>query len=351
MNKVTALKRTPRLTLSDRAHNPVKLIIQIPCFNEEQRLPHTLSQLPRQIPGIDVVEWLIVDDGSSDRTVQVARACGVDHIVEFPFHAGLARAFMAGLERAVELGADIIVNTDADNQYDAAAIPSLIRPILEGRAQFVLGERPISEIASFSRTKRLLQRIGSQVVRMVSETSIMDAPSGFRALSREAALRLNVFDSYTYTLETLIEAGLTGIPVASVPVAVNDDPRPSRLVKSNLDYVARSAAAILRSFLIYKPGRAFFLIGLVPLTISLFLMVRWTAYSLLGFGGTHVPSLIAATILMTLAALTWLGGLLGELFAINRRLLEEVQYSLRRERAERAMSLHGLGADDEVAQG
>jgi hypothetical protein len=257
---------------------------------------------------------------------------------------------MAGLERATELGADIIVNTDADNQYDAAAIPSLIRPILEGRAQFVLGERPIDEIASFSRTKRLLQRIGSHVVKMVSETSIMDAPSGFRALSREAALRLNVFDSYTYTLETLIEAGLTGIPVASVPVAVNDDPRPSRLVRSNFDYVARSAAAILRAFLIYKPGRAFFLLGLIPLTVSLVLMVRWAILSLIEHGGTHVPSLIAAAILMTLAALAWMGGLLGELFAINRRLLEEIQYSLRRERAENGMSLHGLGADDEIAQ-
>jgi glycosyltransferase involved in cell wall biosynthesis len=347
MNEVTALKAMRVLPVpAERLRKRIKLIIQIPCFNEEQRLAHTLSQLPREVPGVDVVEWLVVNDGSTDRTVEVAKSCGVDHIVDLPFHMGLARGFMAGLERALEAGADIIVNTDADNQYDASAIPSLIEPILEHRAQFVLGERPIEDIASFSKLKRKLQRLGSGVVRMVSETAIMDAPSGFRALSREAALRLNVFDSYTYTLETLIEAGLTGIPVASVPVGVNDDPRPSRLVRSNFDYVKRSAAAILRAFLVYKPLKAFFLLGLVPLSASLVLIFRWMALRAVESGGTHVPSLVAAAILMTLAALLWMGGLLGELIGINRRLLEEVQYSLRRERAERVVARRTIFDDD-----
>ena len=331
-------------------HRPIKLIIQIPCFNEEQRLAHTLSQLPRHVPGVDIVEFLIVNDGSTDRTVEVARENGVHHIVDLPFHMGLARGFMAGLERAVEVGADIIVNTDADNQYDASAIPSLIAPIVDGRAQFVLGERPIEDIASFSKIKRVLQRVGSGVVRMVSETAIMDAPSGFRALTREAALRLNVFDSYTYTLETLIEAGLTGIPIASVPVGVNDDPRPSRLVKSNLDYVMRSTAAILRAFLIYKPARAFFLLGLIPLSASLILIGRWLVLRTIESGGTHVPSLIAAAILMTLSALLWMGGLIGELIGVNRRLLEEVQYTLRRERAEQRAAFHDFRTHADFVQ-
>ena len=207
-----------------------KMIIQIPCFNEEQTLGVTLAQLPREVPGFDVVEWLVIDDGSTDRTVEVARRGGVDHLVILPHNQGLARAFMAGLEAGLKAGADVIVNTDADNQYDARCLPELVAPILAGRAQIVVGARPIMDIEHFSWLKKALQRLGSGVVRLASRASVPDAPSGFRAIHREAALRLCVFNEYTYTLETLIQAGRKNIPVASVPIRVNGETRPSRLV-------------------------------------------------------------------------------------------------------------------------
>ncbi|MFN3945061.1 MAG: glycosyltransferase family 2 protein [Allosphingosinicella sp.] len=308
----------------------MKLIIQIPCYNEEEQLPVTLADLPREVPGVDCVEWLVINDGSRDGTVAAARAAGVDHIVDLPVNMGLAHAFMAGLDKALQEGADIIVNTDADNQYDARDIPKLIRPILEREAQFVIGDRPIPDIQHFSRTKRLLQRLGSRVVQLVSGTRIKDAPSGFRALSREAALRMNVFDTYTYTLESIIQAGLSDIRIVSVPIGVNGETRPSRLVKSIGNYVRRSIGSILKAFFVYKPGKTFFLLGIPPALLGAALALRWLV---LYFGGTeraHVPSLVAAAVFLILAALFWIAGLLGELFAINRRLLQDIQYLLRR---------------------
>ncbi|AZI36119.1 putative glycosyltransferase [Caenibius tardaugens NBRC 16725] len=312
----------------------MKLIIQIPCYNEEQALPEALAQLPRELPGIDRVEWLIINDGSSDRTVEVARQHGVDHIVDLPVNMGLAHGFMAGLARAVAEGADIIVNTDADNQYDASCIPDLIQPILDRRAQFVIGDRPIPTIAHFSPMKRLLQRLGSGVVKRVSRTAINDAPSGFRALTREAAMRINIFDSYTYTLESIIQAGLSNIRIVSVPIRVNGETRPSRLVKSIGDYVRRSMGSILRSYFVYKPFKAFLWLSLAPLLLGLMLIGRWTWLTyILPDGRTHVPSLIGAAILLLIVAIMWIGGLLGELLGINRRLLENIQYAARRAEA------------------
>ena len=223
-----------------------KLIIQIPCYNEENTVGTTLAALPRHLPGIDTIEWLVIDDGSRDRTVEVAKDNGVDHIVQFPMNQGLAKAFMAGLEACVKAGADIIVNTDADNQYCADDIPKLIQPILLGKAEIVVGARPIWKTKHFSSTKKLLQQLGSAVVRLASKTNIPDAPSGFRAFSREAALRLNVFNNYTYTLETIIQAGQKGMAITSVPIRTNPVLRPSRLVKSTPTYVVRSLFTILR---------------------------------------------------------------------------------------------------------
>jgi hypothetical protein len=244
---------------------------------------------------------------------------------------GLAHAFTVGLARALAEGADIVVNTDADNQYDARDIPLLIAPILERRAEFVIGDRPISAIAHFSWIKRRLQGLGSRVVRAVSGTKVNAAPSGFRALSREAALRINVFDDYTYTIESIVQAGLSGMRITSVPVRVNGATRPSRLVHSLGGYVLRVGGSILRTFFIYKPGRSFFLIGLTPASLGLFLAGRWLWLYYHGTLRTHVPSLVASAVLVIAAALFWVAGLLGEQLAINRRLLQDIQYMVRRE--------------------
>ncbi|MEM9001934.1 MAG: glycosyltransferase family 2 protein [Cyanobacteria bacterium P01_F01_bin.86] len=308
----------------------VKLIIQIPCYNEEATLGMTLSELPKAIPGVDVVEWLIINDGSLDRTVEVARACGVSHIVSFSNNQGLARAFMAGLEASVKAGADIIVNTDADNQYCAADIPKLIEPILHGEADMVVGARPIKEIEHFSPLKKSLQGLGSWAVRIASNTQIPDAPSGFRAFSREAALKLNVFNEYTYTLETIIQAGQRGMVVTSVPIRTNGYLRPSRLVKSIPTYVKRSLFIILRIFMAYRPLRFFLILGSAPFGLGFLLGVRWL---ILYFGGTprsHVPSLILGAILMLMGFQLWVLGLVADLLAVNRKILEENQLHFRR---------------------
>ena len=322
---------------------PLKLIIQIPCFNEEESLPAALADLPRRVPGIDVVEWLVVNDGSRDRTVEVALAHGVDHIVDLPVNKGLAHAFMAGIQRALAEGADIIVNTDADNQYAAADIPALVAPILGREAEFVVGARPIPEIAHFSAMKRMLQRLGSWVVRQASGTDVADAPSGFRALSRDAALRLNIFDEYTYTLESIVQAGLSGMRIVSVPVGVNGETRPSRLVRSIPDYVRRSTKSILRTAFIYKPGRTMFLMGLPLAILAALLTIRWLWLFLDGTDRSHVPSLLAAAGLGLTAILLWVGGLIAELQGINRRLLQDIQYRLRRSEADRAQAARDAG--------
>jgi glycosyltransferase involved in cell wall biosynthesis len=307
-----------------------KLIIQIPCYNEQDTIAETLGCLPRSLPGIGSIEWLIVNDGSQDGTVEAAKAAGVDHVVELPVNQGLARGFMAGLQRCIELGADIIVNTDADNQYPAQDIPLLLSPILERRAQFVIGDRPIATVEHFSWIKRQLQTLGSQVVRFASGTSVSDAPSGFRALSREAAMRMHVFNNYTYTLESLIQAGQSGIKVVSVPISGARETRPSRLVRSNASYVKRSIAAILRAYLVYRPGKAFFLLGLPPALLGSGLMLRWLWLFANGSERARVPSLIAAAVLLIAAFLLWTMGIVGELLAINRRLLQDLQYEQRK---------------------
>lgn len=303
-----------------------KLIIQIPCYNEAITLPETLKKLPREIEGFDVVEWLAINDGSTDDTAKVAKECGVDHVVSFAQNQGLAKAFIAGLDSCCKLGADVIVNTDADNQYNADDIPKLIKPILEGAAEIVVGERPIQEIEHFSTKKKILQRLGSWTVKIASNTDIPDAPSGFRAISREAALKLNVFNDYTYTLETIIQAGRNQIPISSVPVRTNADLRPSRLVKSITGYIRLSVYTILRSFTIYRPFQTFVTIGSVLFLSGFALGVRWLfLFFVMGTSRTHVPSLILASILMTLGTIVGMMAVIADLLAVNRKLLEDIQ--------------------------
>ncbi|MBD1938497.1 glycosyltransferase family 2 protein [Microcoleus sp. FACHB-68] len=307
-----------------------KLIIQIPCYNEENTLGVTLAALPRQLPGVDHIEWLVVDDGSQDRTVEVAKECGVEHIIRLSCNQGLAKAFMAGLEASLKAGADIIVNTDADNQYCAEDIPQLIRPILLGQAEIVVGARPITEIKHFSPAKKFLQKLGSWVVRLASNTNIPDAPSGFRAFSREAAMQLNVFNEYTYTLETIIQAGQKGMAITSVPVRTNGVLRSSRLVKSIPSYVLRSLFTILRIFMVYKPLRFFLFLGSVPFSMGVTLGIRWLIYFFAGTERTRIPSLILASILILMGFQLWILGLVADLLAANRKLMEEIQLRLRR---------------------
>lgn len=307
-----------------------KLIIQVPAYNEEDSLRQALESLPRKVEGFDSVEWLLVDDGSRDRSVAVARAAGVDHVVSLPHNQGLARAFMAGLEASLKLGADVIVNTDADNQYDAACIHDLVRPIVRGEALIVIGARPIMQMAQFSLVKRFLQRLGSAVVKIASSTSVPDAPSGFRAIHREAALRLYVFNAYTYTLETIIQAGRKGVPIVSVPVRVNPVTRPSRLVRSTPSYVVRSILTILRIFVLYKPLRFFLLIGTIVLLPGVALSVRFLIAYAMGQGEGHIQSLILAAILIVTAVIIYVSGIITDLISANRVLLEDVRMRLLR---------------------
>lgn len=302
----------------------------MPCYNEEGTLAIALQALPRQVPGVDVVEWQIINDGSTDKTVEVARANGVDHIVELGFHQGLARGFLAGLDHALRQGADIIVNTDADNQYNADDIPALIAPILRGEAAIVVGARPISEIEHFSPIKKQLQKMGSWVVRFASKTEIPDAPSGFRAMSREAALRLNVFNEYTYTLETIIQAGQKGIAITSVPIRTNGFLRPSRLMKSMRAYIQRSILTIVRIFIVYKPLRFFLWIGSVPFTAGFLIGVRWLLLYTQDPTRARVPSLILAAILILIGVQLWIFGVVADVIAVNRKLLEDIQLRVKR---------------------
>jgi len=306
----------------------VKLIIQIPCYNEEETLPFTLTKLPRELPGIDSIEWLVIDDGSTDRTLEVARANGVNHIVRLPRNQGLARAFMVGLEACLKAGADIIVNTDADNQYCADDIPKLIQPILDGNAQIVVGARPISDIEHFSATKKLLQRIGSWVVRLASKTDIPDAPSGFRAITREAAMRLNVFNEYTYTLETIIQAGQKNMAIVSVPIQTNEELRPSRLVRSIPSYVWRSILTIIRIFITYRPFRFFAMQGAISFVMGFLIGLRFLFFYFSGHGRGHIQSLILATLLLGVGFLLMVAGVLADLIATNRKMLEELKWRL-----------------------
>jgi glycosyltransferase involved in cell wall biosynthesis len=308
----------------------MKLIIQIPCYNEADTLAIALKDLPRTVEGFDTVEWLVINDGSTDDTAAIAGAHGVKHIVSFAKNQGLARGFMAGLDAALKLGADVIVNTDADNQYDARDIPRLVRPILEKKAEIVVGARPISEIKHFRFIKKQLQKLGSWVVRLASKTNIPDAPSGFRAISREAALRLNVFNDYTYTLETIIQAGQKNMAIVAIPVRVNDDLRPSRLIKSIPRYVQRSITTIIRIFVVYKPFRFFMTFGLLLFAAGFLLGIRFLYYFFVESGEGHVQSLILSSILLGIGFQTMLVAFLADLLAVNRRLMEDVQFRLRK---------------------
>lgn len=307
-----------------------KLIIQIPCYNEAESLPITLAELPRVVPGIDVVEWLIIDDGSVDDTVEVALAHGVDHVVRMKRNSGLAKVFMAGLDACLELDADVILNTDADNQYCAADIPALVEPIVAGRADYVIGARPISDIPHFSPIKKALQKLGSWAVRVASNTEVPDAPSGFRAMSRACALRLNVLSEYTYTIETIIQAGRAGMAIENVPVRVNGDLRPSRLVKSISSYVRRSLVTIARIFMTYKPMKFFMVPGLLFCALGVLVGLRFVYLFAIGQGAGNIQSLILTAILILVGVQLTLFGLLAELVGNNRKLLEDIQWRTRR---------------------
>lgn len=308
----------------------MKLIIQIPCYNEEKTLPMTFEDLPKQIDSIDEIEYLIINDGSKDRTVEVARELGIHHVVSFKQNKGLARGFMAGIDACLNLGADIIVNTDADNQYCGEDIEKLVKPILDKQADIVIGERPIDTTEHFSWKKKKLQRLGSLVVRMASNTDIPDAPSGFRAYSREAAMRLNVVNEYTYTLETIIQAGRTKLAMKSVPIRTNKETRKSRLFGSMWGYIKRSSSTIVRSFMMYKPLKFFGILGGAIFTVGLVIGIRFLVYYLSGSGNGHIQSLILAAILILMGVQTVIIGLQADIIAANRKILEDIQYRVRK---------------------
>jgi glycosyltransferase involved in cell wall biosynthesis len=308
----------------------MKLIIQIPCFNEAETLPGTLAELPRQVPGVDEVEWLIIDDGSHDNTSEIARQHGVDHVVRFPQNRGLARGFIAGIDACLKLGADLIVNTDADNQYCADDIPKLIAPIVEGRADVVVGDRQVDSVEDFSESKKKLQKLGSWVVRLASSTKVPDATSGFRAISREAALRMFVANEFTYTLETLIQAGHANLAVVGVPIRTNRKTRDSRLFKSISQYINRSATTILRIYTMYRPLRAFMFIAAALLTAGLALGVRFMYFHFTEENTGHVQSLVLAAVFLIVGFVVLLVGMLADLVGANRKLLEDALVRLRR---------------------
>lgn len=308
----------------------MKLIIQIPCYNEAETLTIALNDLPKHIDGIDEIEYLIINDGSKDDTVKVAKEWGVNYVVNFKCNRGLAKGFMAGLDACLRNGADIIVNTDADNQYCGEDIEKLVRPILEGKADMVIGERPIDDTAHFSPLKKKLQHLGSWVVRKASKTDIPDAPSGFRAYSRDAAMRLNVVNEYTYTLETIVQVGRNRMSVISVPIRTNAELRPSRLFKSMFGYVKRSMVTILRAFLMYRPLMSFSIIAGVLFGAGLILGIRFLVFILGGDGSGHVQSLILASTLMLSGVMTFIVGLQADIIAANRKILEDIQYHVRK---------------------
>ena len=308
----------------------MKLIIQIPCYNEEETLHIALEALPKHIDGIDEIETLIINDGSKDNTVEEAKKYGVNHIVNFKRNKGLAYGFMAGLDACLRNGADIIVNTDADNQYCADDIEKIVKPILEGKTDIVVGERPIDDTEHFSPLKKKLQHLGSYVVRVASNSDIPDAPSGFRAYSREAALRMNVINEYTYTLETIVQAGRSKIAMESVPIRTNPELRESRLFNSMFGYVKKSMVTILRAFMMYKPLKFFSIIGSVLFVIGAIIGIRFLVFFCQGFGGGHIQSLILASTLLLIGFQTIIIGMQADIIAANRKILEDVQYRVRK---------------------
>lgn len=304
----------------------MKLIIQIPCYNEAETLSIALQALPREVEGFDTVEWLVIDDGCTDNTVQIAIENGVDHVVSHNQNLGLAKGFMTGLNACLKYGADVIVNTDADNQYNADDIPYLVKPIIEKRADIVVGARPISEIEHFSFAKKQLQKLGSWVVRKASKTDIPDAPSGFRAISRDAAMQLNVFNEYTYTLETIIQAGQKNMAILSVPVRVNEDLRPSRLVKSIPSYIKRSIITIIRIFVVYQPFIFFSIIAAVFAGFGMLGLLRFLYFYILGEGNGHIQSVVISGVLVSMGVQTLLTAFLADIIGVNRKQIEQIRY-------------------------
>ena len=309
---------------------PVKLIIQIPCYNEAATLPATLAALPRHLTGVDIIEYLIIDDGSQDDTARVAAAHGVPYVIQLNTHRGLAAGFVTGLDACLRNGADLIVNTDADNQYNAEDIQRLVDPILHGQADIVVGDRGVASLETFSPVKRTLQRMGSWVIAQASGLNTPDATSGFRALSREAAMRTLVLSEYSYTLETLIQAGNRGISVAYVPVRTNPDTRPSRLMRSIPHYLTYSGSTIVRAYTMYRPMRVFSTLGGLLILAGMVLALRFLYFYIIGQGGGHIQSVILSAILLIIGFQILLIGLLADLISGNRKILEEVLYRLRR---------------------
>ena len=306
----------------------MKLIIQIPCYNEAETLEIALNALPKKIDGIDKIEYLIINDGSIDNTAEIAKNWGVHYIVNFKRNKGLAKGFMAGLDACLRNGADIIVNTDADNQYCADDIEELVRPILEGKSDIVIGERPIDATEHFSPLKKKWQHLGSWVVRIASKSDIPDAPSGFRAYSRDAAMQMNVSNEYTYTLETIVQAGRNKIAMMSVPIRTNAELRPSRLFSSMFGYIKKSMLTILRAFMLYKPMRFFTIVAAIPFLIGVALGIRFLVFFFMGAGGGHVQSLILASTLLMLGFMTFVIGLQADIISSNRKLLEDIRYKV-----------------------
>lgn len=303
----------------------MKLIIQIPCYNEAETLAITLGALPKEVKGFEKVEWLIINDGSEDDTVKVAKECGVDHIVNFKHNQGLAKGFMAGIKECLARGADVIVNTDADNQYEAKDIPKLTQPIIDGKAEYVIGARPISKTKHFSPAKKFLQKLGSWVVRKASKTDIPDAPSGFRAISRECAMQLNVYNNYTYTLETIIQAGQKNMAITSIPIRTNKDLRPSKLLSSIPNYIKKSVVTIVRISVVYKSFQFFMSIAAILFGLGFLLGLRFLYFYFIGDGEGHMQSVILAGVLMGMGFQTGLIAFIADLLSVNRKLLEEIK--------------------------
>ncbi|MGM0454083.1 MAG: glycosyltransferase family 2 protein [Thermodesulfobacteriota bacterium] len=308
----------------------MKLIVQIPCYNEEKTLPQTVRDIPRKIEGIDAVEILVIDDGSTDRTVEAARELGVDHIVQNCGNKGLAETFQVGLDHCLRLGADVIVNTDGDNQYRGENIARMVQPVIRGEADIVVGDRQTDTIAHFNFVKKKLQKLGSMVVRLLSNTQVPDAVSGFRAFSRQAAMRINVVSAYSYTVETIIQAGNKKLKIATVPVSTNPKTRESRLMKSLPRFIFQQLATMVRMYTMFKPLRTFFLIGSICIIGALIPSVRFLIYYMAGQGGGHIQSLILATILFIIGFQVLIVGLLGDVISSNRKLIEEALLRIKR---------------------
>lgn len=313
-----------------RLGEAMKLIVQIPCYNEEHTLPETVADIPRQIDGIDKVEILIIDDGSTDRTVEVAKEIGVDHIVRNKRNLGLARSFRKGIEACLQAGADIIVNTDGDNQYAGAEIPRLVEHVLSGSADIVIGDRETHKVEHFSKGKKFLQWLGSGIVRKLAGIWVPDTVSGFRAFSREAAIRLNVVSSYSYTIETVIQAGKRDMTVQSVPVRTNPKTRESRLFKSIPSFVTRQVSTIVRMYAMYQPMKVFFTIGTILSVLGLLPIVRFIYFYAIGEGGGHLQSLVLGGVLVMMGFIAYLAGLVADLISFNRQLLEMTLEKIRR---------------------